>query len=356
MSKDDARIIRCDSMPYTLNPTQSLTHTRIMSENQILYEPTYYVETVPYSATLDPYEVAKACIRFGRPSAQSTAYLLPANFNYEVPLSEDNPDDYYEVERLVKICNSILESEKAVEELIRIEDEQERRSKPAMLVQFGRISVQQAIVLASGYPDIDRLFGHPEFCNVAGDSDTGTDFHTAYTQDKTTPVHDVFDVLNMNNDEDFEAAKSIVDAYLRAQLTLCSYGRYEATLKLLDNCGIDQSFGHGAELDEAFRIFDLGELNMDREFVESHIQEKEWEKIHGRSEYTPMHPRLQVYFNDMFETYFTIDAVRSIWGKSLQQPGQGSSHTFHIDKALPRSLPKILWKQNLEAAQAISID
>lgn len=308
----------------------------------------FYVEDIPRSATINPYTVAEACVRITKPSAQSTVYQLPDVYGYDASLSSD-PHEYFEVHRVIKVSNSTRQTKQAVETLMSIDDEAERANKPYVLSFLGRLSIQNAIVLASRYPVIDRLFGYPEFCPVIEDEHPFVTLRAAYTQDEVTPVHEFLEVLDMDDDSDFSIGKALVDAYVASQILLCSFGQYEQPLKFADNCGIHPSIKYGATIAEAFRIIDLGEIIASRSIIEGHIREKQWEKNHDKPEYSTLHPRLREYFNATFEQYFTLETVNAVWRNAYHTALLAQDTSLHIDRSIPRLLPEILWKQNLDA-------
>lgn len=297
---------------------------------------------------LNPHEVALQCQRIGKASAQSSVYILPEKYNRELTLTNDSLD-VVSIPSVLKIAHSIKEIMDIVTQL-GITGYGAQTLKIQQLLTEGRESTRRVIELAEHDVELSLLFGNPLLVEKMQYEMQANSYHMAYTQDLIRPISDIMAELDTENDEeDLRAACEIVDDYVDAQLFLCTYGFYESTFKFTDNCGkclYEDQFGGDFR---TLRILDLGEISEDFEQLLWHIENKEWQDIVHRQEYTQLPPLVQEYFNDALESRLTVQAVTSLWRKRVDLIDL-SYYRPIADRTLPPKLPEILWKMGRQAS------
>ncbi len=303
------------------------------------FEPLHYVNFEQDN----PYDVAILCKRLGTFSAQNTVYLLPEAYNTDVIVDEETLETTA-MRRVLKIAHSYTQTENTIATLSIVPSEQ-YAAKVDELINNGINCTMRALIVAQQSAEANLLLGNPYLCpNIRPAWQDG--YHMAYTQDYSPPLAATLNALDMTKPSDVRRGMSIIDACVDTQLKLSSFGLFEWPFKFTDNFGLSPLETEFPTDQERIRVLDLGELSSDEMLLRSRIDNKEWEKIVERPEYTQLSVMLQEYLNKQCEERLTQDAVTQVWNKAPSRRainGEVQSYENHV----PHELPHILWKMTM---------
>jgi hypothetical protein len=260
---------------------------------------------------------------------------------------EATPDERFEIPRVIKHALGRQAIEAYVQEAIGITDNHDRATKAGDL-EHARTNTFWPAMFATRGPDgptkLAHLLGFPLFVYRQGQANDLPDSYLSppwlsYTQDYMQPVAQLLPKLKFNRSAHRELAYHIIDQYVDLQLDLCRYGFLDTIHKLTDNYGVTS--------DGDLMLLDFSELEFSYAKGVQSVQQRDWEDIPNRREYTPLPWRLQAHLSQRLSDLLTFETARDTWGVSKPwDTSHSDRHALPLPFALYDPVGQMLWQQS----------